>query len=618
MGEAETKYPLKQYVWALSQGARQVPIGHLVDGRYRVVAPSVWLDTQAERLPKLPQAIPNFVQPYLKAYPYQLHVPRVYGICHQESGAAVLLLDNVPIDRLGDLQPGIAQVWETTTPFRQVYWLWQILSLWQPLQTLGVATSLLKPDNIRIEGWRIRLIALTGQGNQPPLSRLAEVWLSWLPTAAPEIAIELEAICTAMQTGPPDLKPIKARLNRLLLTQATPLTLQLQVAGNTSAGPQQPRNEDACYPSRDEIRRASAADLPLLPRLAIVCDGVGGHEGGEVASQMAVRSLQLQFRSLLTEMAEQNGPMAPDLVIGQIEAAIRIANNLIATQNDQQGRTDRQRMGTTLVLALQLPQRIETAQGWEEVNELYIVHAGDSRAYWITPEYCQQLTVDDDIAGREVTAGRSFYATARQQPNAEALTQAVGTRDYRFLKPHIQRLILDEDGVLLLCSDGLSDNRRVEESWANYVGLVVKKIVPLSAAVDSWIELANQRNGHDNVAVVLMSCQVASEEMPPEPISLMMPQPQSLDDFTAASRALLYGEAEAAIPDASEPDERAWPPIGVSRLTVIAISVLAITGLFLWFSLRPAAPPPEPPEPERSSEMPARKGQSYAKIGVSS
>ena len=169
----------------------------------------------------------------------------------------------------------------------------------------------------------------------------------------------------------------------------------------------------------------------------------------------------------------------------------------MAQQNDQQNRADRQRMGTTLVMALVLPQTIETPNGPTEVNELYLTHVGDSRAYWITTEHCQLLTVDDDIAGKEVSGGHSFYATAKQRPNAAALSQAVGTRTYDALQPHTQRFLFPSSGVLLLCSDGLSDNYQVEASWANYIGLIVKKIVPLSSAVDSWIELANQKNGHD-------------------------------------------------------------------------------------------------------------------------
>ncbi len=77
----------------------------------------------------------------------------------------------------------------------------------------------------------------------------------------------------------------------------------------------------------------------------------------------------------------------------------------------------------------------------------------DSRAYWMTPEHCQLLTVDDDIAGREVSAGHSFYATASLRPDAKAL-RAVGMREYEQLRPHTQRFLFTTSGVLLLCSDG--------------------------------------------------------------------------------------------------------------------------------------------------------------------
>ena len=511
MNGEESKYPFRQYVWALGHGTNKIPIGDKVDGRYQVVAPSIWLDTRPEEPPKVPEPVPNFAVPYLKAYPYQLNLPGVYGICHQDSGEAVLLLSNVPVNAKGKLMPAIAKAWPTASAFRQAYWLWQMISLWEPLQTIGAAASLLKKSNIRVEAWRVRLIGLSTNPAAPTYAHLADAWKSiYLPNAKPTIEKLINSVCTQLRSPSPDFAAIKAEVNAQLMQEAAGNTVELQVAGATNTGPQMSRNEDACYPSRAELRRTGTADLPLLPRLAIVCDGVGGHAGGEVASQRVVRSLQLQLRGLLAEAMEQNSAIPPNVVIEQIEAAIRVANNLIAQQNDKQGRADRQRMGTTLVMALVLPQRVDTPEGPTEVNELYLTHIGDSRAYWITTEHCQQLTVDDDIAGREVSAGHSFYANASQRPDAHALSQAVGVREYETLKPHTQRFLFDSSGVLLLCSDGLSDNHQVEASWANYVGLIVKQIVPLDAAVDSWIELANQKNGHDNVAVVLMNVAMAN------------------------------------------------------------------------------------------------------------
>jgi protein phosphatase len=221
----------------------------------------------------------------------------------------------------------------------------------------------------------------------------------------------------------------------------------------------------------------------------------------------------LQVRALLAEVAEQTEIVQPDLLKEQLAASIRVVNNLISSRNDEQGRESRRRMGTTLVMALQLPQKVSPNPQTllDNAHELYIANVGDSRAYWITPHSCQQLTVDDDVASREVRLGRSFYREALQRPDSGALTQALGTRDAEFLRPNVQRFIVEEDGLLLLCSDGLSDNNWVEQSWADFVEPIMQSKIPLEAAVQSWIELANQKNGHDNTSVVITYCRVSPE-----------------------------------------------------------------------------------------------------------
>ncbi|PZO17267.1 MAG: serine/threonine protein phosphatase [Leptolyngbya foveolarum] len=625
----EDKYPFRQYVWALGHGTNKIPVGDLVDDRYQVIAPSIWLDQQPEQMPKVPSPVPQFALPYLKAYPYQLNLPGVYGICHQSSGEAVLLLSNVPVNRQGQLMSAIAQVWSEASAFRQAYWLWQMISLWEPMQEFGAAASLLKNSNIRVEAWRVRLIGLSTTPSKPSLADLSKVWEStYLPSARPAIVGLLNSVCLKLRAEAPDLQAIIEQINAQLLREAAGTPIDFQVAGATDAGPQKSRNEDACYPSKAELKRTGTADLPLLPRLSIVCDGVGGHEGGEVASQSVVRFLQLQLRGLLAEAMEQPQAIPPRVVIDQIEAAVRVANNLIADQNDQQGRAARQRMGTTLVMALVLPQKIDTAEGPAEVNELYLTHVGDSRAYWMTSDYCQQLTVDDDIAGREVSAGTSFYATAMQNPNATALSQAVGLRSYDQLRPHTQRFLFDTSGVLMLCSDGLSDNYQVEASWANYVGIIVKKIVPLDAAVDSWIELANQRNGHDNVTVTLMSVDMAEDGAIPEETdqpsrglgAIPLPPSSSVGQFrpdniqpeqmTAASRALLYGEAEEDETPLT-PEEMAEVDPGDSEgrsggqklvtilLGLLALGIIGVGGWLLWRALEARRSEPLLPTPEQ-------------------
>lgn len=585
--------PFKKYVLALGPG-RDVPPGQSVNERYWVLSPGVWQDTQAPDPPEYPDTVSAAALPYLQAYPHQLHVPTVYGECKLVDGP-VLLLDNAPIDRHGRLFPTLGAAWAGATPFRQVYWCWQLFSLWPHLFGMNMAASLTAPEAIHVDGWRVRLSNLIP--GQPPLQELAGLIANLLSKSAPAVAHSLQPILNQCNDSQPNFDRLLEQLNQALLSQAMDISLMTEVAGSTSSG-QLPRNEDACYPSKVELERSSTADLPSLPRIAIVCDGVGGHAGGEIASQTVVRSLQLQLRGLLAEIAEQTEPLTPYIVMGQIEAAIRVANNLVASQNDSQGRTERQRMGTTLVAAVMIPQRISTPEGYGEVNELYIAHVGDSRAYWITSDACHLLTVDDDVAGREITTGKSYPAAAYARNDAAALTQALGTREADSLAPHIQRFILDETGVLLLCSDGLSDHQRVETSWANYIGLIVKNIVPLSTAVESWVELANQKNGHDNVAVVLMSCKltgqtvVVEENDPPLLTQQTISQPTEL---TAASKALLYGESEEELPEIETPTEakprRSLQALVLGMLLLIAMSVAGVAVMLLWQNLQPATSP---------------------------
>lgn len=586
---------LYRYVWAVGHQLELPAVGSQIAGRYYVTAPYIWLDTQPSLMPDVPLNWSDEVLPYLHLYPQRLHLPEVYGFCPQTDAiqaGMLFLLENVPLDHKGNLLPAIAYAWSQATALRQVYWLWQLLQLWTPLMEQGVASSVLAADNLRVEGWRVRLCQLFHDADvlavsssaavvPPTLADLANRWLEWIATAKSDVAEPLQALCHQMRDDSIELKTIVTQLNQLLLQQAAQLPLRVQIVGATDTGPQRSHNEDACYPLTPADNARSEA---LASRLAIVCDGIGGHEGGEVASQTAVRSLTLQAQALLAEVEAQTELVSPELLMQQLEASVRVVNNLVASQNDTQGREDRRRMGTTLVMALQVPQRLLTVDGASgNGHELYLVNIGDSRAYWMTPRYCHLLTVDDDVATREVKLGRSLYREALQRPDAGSLTQAIGTRDAEFLHPTIQRFILEEDGVLLLCSDGLSDRGLIEASWAEYTDAILKGKHSLELAAKTWIELANQKNGHDNTSVVLLRCNVSSAM--PEPSLPRTANPRSESEWSAASRALAEDEP-ATMPAAS-------PSRGRSRQLRLLGGVLAFLlvgssiGVAVWSSLNP-------------------------------
>ncbi|MDY7013816.1 MAG: protein phosphatase 2C domain-containing protein [Cyanobacteriota bacterium] len=561
------------YLWAAHPTAAKFLFPQRIGDRFAVIAPQIWQDT-APHLPlPLPDPIPDAVIPYLRLFPKHLHVPEAYGACEVE-GESILLLRNAPIDRQGNLYPTLQAAWSEASPTRQLYWLWQILNLWTSLTEWGVASSVLARENLRVEGWRVRLRELIGDRapcenlspvgqsstasgvttlGAPPkmgLPQLGESWEPLLSAARSEIKPFLEEIIAGLKTEGVPLKTVANALNEILLNQAAQQPLSVSIVGKSDRGRLPTHNEDSYYPTAADLT-LDGANLPerLSSHLLMVCDGIGGHEGGEVASHMAIQSLKLQARSLLVELLEDPKAMIPEVVEEQLAATIRIANNAIAARNDEQGRESRQRMATTLVMALQLPQQIALPDSKSSNgHELYIAHVGDSRAYWITPNYCQQLTVDDDVAAREVRAGRRSYREARAASGSKALTQALGTRSAELLRPTVQRLIVEEDGVLLLCSDGMSDGEILEDSWQAFIPPVIRGQISLDSAVEALVRRANEKNGRDNISVVAALYSVS-------------PQPPVLINLAELPTAELEGEIQleppAEVADAQEEAEPA-------------------------------------------------------------
>jgi len=282
---------------------------------------------------------------------------------------------------------------------------------------------------------------------------------------------------------------LMALLDQGLADAGRSQSAQFQIYTRSDTGPSRRRNEDACYPpSGTPVNYSQGAGVAL----AIVCDGIGGHEGGDVASHLAIDAVQQRVQTL------EN--WNPTIITTTLEDAACTANDLISQRNDTEQRQERQRMGTTLVMAL------------AHAHEIYITHVGDSRAYRITPVGCHQVTLDDDIASREVRLGYSVYRDAVQQSASGSLVQALGMSSSATLHPTVQRFVVDEDCVFLLCSDGLSDNDRVEQYWETEILPVLEGQRDVVTAGQRLVQLANTQNGHDNVTVALVYCQVKQPE----------------------------------------------------------------------------------------------------------
>jgi protein phosphatase len=262
----------------------------------------------------------------------------------------------------------------------------------------------------------------------------------------------------------------------------------LEDSGCTDIGRQRNHNED-CFSIQTEIRRKETPQGRVVQAkgLYILCDGMGGHASGEVASAMAVTTLQQYF----TEHWQDKLPSED-----KIRAGIQLANQMLYDQNQQNASAGSGRMGTTLVLLL-----IHNA-------EAAIAHVGDSRLYRLSRRHgLQQLTTDHEVGQREIQRGVE-PAIAYARPDAYQLTQALGPRDENFLSPDIKFMELKEDGVLLLCSDGLSDNDLLEAHYSTYLEPMLNQQTNLERGVNQLIDLANQHNGHDNITAIAVRFKV--------------------------------------------------------------------------------------------------------------
>lgn len=606
-----------RYLWAIGSAAERVSAGEMVGDRYLCQASRIFLDTQPGSGPIAPPGhLPLSIDAYLRLSPYRLHIPQVYDLVklsEEEAENVLILLDNAALQApnfaanaaadawsqvAADVQllPLLTDAFPAATPLRQIYWLWQIASLWHPLDLERVAASLLTPGLLRVEGPIVHLQELVQDTEEFSLVNLGKCWSDWAAIAHATVRPFLLGLGQQLQSGQihtPDLliQQLDQEIERLSQFD----TLQLTYLTLTDQGPSRQRNEDACYPAAAQVYQQTLGDrskpAQATPYL-IVCDGIGGHQGGDVASQLAIEAIQQRLQTLRMET------LAPAVLTRELEVAVCIANDLISQRNDSEQRYDRQRMGTTLVLAV--------IRG----NELYITHVGDSRAYWITAKNCYQVTLDDDVASREVRLGYSFYREALQTPNSGSLVQALGMNPSAMLHPTVQRFVLDEDAVFLLCTDGLSDNDRVEQFWDVEVLPLLQGQTDIVTVGQRLVAIANSLNGHDNVTVGLLHCKVISHAAP-TPATWEYPSEQ--EAVLLGSTRLVGGPAHETQPTAVLAP--ASPKVAADKASPTRF-LAVLTGVFLlllggvwalrsplmrdWFTPADVAPTPSP-SPEESA-----------------
>ena len=599
---------VKRYLWMMGDWVRTYyHVGELIDNRYLVKQPQIVLDTKPAQAPQAPDEPPSWISLYLKLLPFHLHIPQVYGYIpspDERLNMDIWLLEygTIPLDETGELiypelLPTLAEVWSQASDLRQIHWLWQMAKLWYPLQRKAVVSSLLNPSLTRVNNQLLQLLELSkDEATAPNLRDLGALWAGLMPTAAANIQDFLASLTQELESGDLDRpESLIAILDYALQHYGGGQERSYEIFTRTDTGPLREHNEDACYPPTNQAITLAHGQNPL----AIVCDGIGGQEGGEIAAQLAIETLPREInRSATTDME-----VYPDSHSLVLEQAIRVTNDLISQRNDQESRQDRQRMGTTLVMA------------FAQAQEMYAAHVGDSRIYWITAHSCHQVTVDDDLASREVKLGYLLYRDAIQYPNAGALVQALGMSSATNLHPTVQRLIIDQDCVFLLCSDGLSDYDRVEQYWDSEIVPLLRGEKNVTAVGESLLQLANQKNGHDNSTIALVYCRVVPAAEPIRPLVYAQAKEQIIpdlndQDFDYSGDTYPGEEVVTAIPTpppaSSSVSSRTSPPaptrVSPLVVVVIAVGVLGLLAAIAWqfLSRHPASNPSISPAPVTS------------------
>ena len=221
----------------------------------------------------------------------------------------------------------------------------------------------------------------------------------------------------------------------------------------------------------------------------LVCDGMGGESGGELAAQLAIDAIRRDLENLPERPADQ-----------ALRGALLEANRVIVLRRQNQAFAQ---MGTTVVAAL------------FSSYEVVIGHAGDSRAYLIRDGAIQQLTTDHTFVQRLVESGQIKPEEALSHPQAHVLTRAIGSEPG--LEVSMQKFWLwpatepEPPDCLMLCTDGLYS--MVSESE---ICNAISQNSPQHACV-KLVELAKQRGGFDNItlAVIPLPGQLR-HEAPPE------------------------------------------------------------------------------------------------------
>ena len=216
---------------------------------------------------------------------------------------------------------------------------------------------------------------------------------------------------------------------------------------------------------------------PGIDALLAVADGMGGHQAGEIASNMAIQGLVGRLSAEDAGHRTWPGPGRDERFMAKVTREINAEVHRAGSQPETRG------MGTTLTAAVLAGPR------------LLLAHVGDSRGYLYREGELHQITRDHSWVDEEISRGALTPDQARDHPRRNILTRALGTE----AKVQVDRTVIEvKDGdLLLLCSDGLHSLVRDDE-----IGTILAREEP-QIACEALVERANALGGGDNITVIV-------------------------------------------------------------------------------------------------------------------
>ncbi|HEX5270686.1 MAG TPA: protein phosphatase 2C domain-containing protein [Gemmataceae bacterium] len=263
-----------------------------------------------------------------------------------------------------------------------------------------------------------------------------------------------------------------------------PAAAHFEVAGVSSAGRVRKQNEDSFLA---QLLTWSGHDRGGETALAIVADGLGGHEAGEEASNLVVQSAGAALLNLLAGAAIGRGdPVSPKAITDAIELALQQANREVHEEAKAEAR--KKGMGATAAVVV------------VREGEARVGHVGDARVYHQRGDRLTQITRDQTLAQRMVELGRLSPKEALVHPARNDVYQALGF--HPTLKPVHYEVKLAAGDWLIVTSDGLHAHVGAEE-----LQQVVARAEPSAAKLaTALVDLTNEKGGADNCTVVALRC----------------------------------------------------------------------------------------------------------------